>query len=216
MAAYDEQDWVNGSAGGTPVSAARLSHMEAGIASAQDTADDAEVAASAAQATADGLTAADVGALALTGGTVTGDVTVTGNETIQSGAGKAYRFRTNGSNLDLEGTGSDIFLSVWSGAAFNGTQQNYMRLESGAALLHLIGQVIFAASTFGAAVHTLDPATGVASLGGKNGLAAVKFCGFKATSGAPTTGTWAAGDVVLDSAGVWHLCSVSGTPGTWT
>jgi hypothetical protein len=65
-------------------------------------------------------------------------------------------------------------------------------------------------------VHTLDPTTGVASVGGKNGLTAVRLAGFKNSAGAPAAGTWEAGDVVLDSAGAWHLCSVGGSPGTWT
>jgi hypothetical protein len=58
--------------------------------------------------------------------------------------------------------------------------------------------------------------SGVVAAGSKNGLAGVRLAGFKATAGAPTTGTWAAGDVVLDSAGAWHLCTTAGTPGTWT
>jgi hypothetical protein len=57
---------------------------------------------------------------------------------------------------------------------------------------------------------------GVAAAGSKNGLTGVRLAGFKATSGAPTTDTWVAGDVVLDSAGAWHLCTAGGTPGTWT
>jgi hypothetical protein len=35
------------------------------------------------------------------------------------------------------------------------------------------------------------------------------------TSGAPTTGTWVANDVVLDLTGKWWLCTAGGTPGTW-
>ena len=62
----------------------------------------------------------------------------------------------------------------------------------------------------------IDPTTGVASLGGKNGLTAVRLAGLKDSAGAPTTGMWATGDVVLDSAGGWHLCSAGGSPGTWT
>jgi hypothetical protein len=65
-------------------------------------------------------------------------------------------------------------------------------------------------------VHKLDPVSGVASLGGKNGLTAIRFAGLKATAGAPTTGTWAAGDAVQDSVGAWWLCTASGEPGTWT
>lgn len=35
------------------------------------------------------------------------------------------------------------------------------------------------------------------------------------TTGAPTTGTWAAGDIAVDSAGNTYTCIVAGTPGTW-
>jgi len=35
------------------------------------------------------------------------------------------------------------------------------------------------------------------------------------TSGAPTTGTFAVGDYVVDQTGKMWVCSVSGTPGTW-
>ncbi len=149
--------------------------------------------------------------LPLTGGTVTGNVTVQG-----AGGTKSYGFRTSGSNLDLEGAGADIFLSVWSGAGATGTQRNYARLEAGAGLAHALGRWLFAAGAFdGTGVADLDPATGVAGLGAKNGLANIQFCGYKATSGAPTTGTWNAGDLVLDSTKTWRLCTVGGTPGTW-
>ena len=37
----------------------------------------------------------------------------------------------------------------------------------------------------------------------------------KATTGAPTTGTWVVGDVVADSAGAHWVCLTAGTPGTW-
>lgn len=150
--------------------------------------------------------------LPLTGGTVTGNVTVQG-----AGGTKSYGFRTNGSNLDLEGAGADIFLSVWSGAGATGTQRNYARFESGAGIAHALGRWLFAAGAFdGTGVADLDPSTGVAAVGAKNGLANIRLAGFKATAGAPTTGTWVAGDVVLDSAGAWHLCTTGGTPGTWT
>ena len=36
------------------------------------------------------------------------------------------------------------------------------------------------------------------------------------TAGAPTTGTWQAGDVVADQTGTFWICLAAGTPGTWT
>lgn len=68
----------------------------------------------------------------------------------------------------------------------------------------------------GTAVQELSAVTGVAVLGAKNGLAGVRVSGFKATPGAPDSGDWTAGDMVVDSAGIWHLCTAPGTPGTWT
>lgn len=54
------------------------------------------------------------------------------------------------------------------------------------------------------------------TLGGSNGMSNVQFHGRKTTAGAPASGTWAVGDLVIDSAGAWHLCTAAGTPGTWT
>jgi hypothetical protein len=151
----------------------------------------------------------------LTGATFTGDVTVNGaNLTVKRADNTgAYRFRVTGSGLDLEVAGLDVFISKWANADFTGAQSNVMRWE--AAGPHLIGRVQFGTGAFDD-VHDIDSGTGVAALGAKNGLSNVRLCGRKATAGAPTTGTWIAGDVVLDSAGAWHLCATGGTPGVWT
>jgi len=37
----------------------------------------------------------------------------------------------------------------------------------------------------------------------------------RSTSGAPTTGTWSTGTLILDSAGNLFICKAPGTPGTW-
>lgn len=37
----------------------------------------------------------------------------------------------------------------------------------------------------------------------------------KSTTGAPSTGTWAVGDLMQDSAGELYRCTAAGTPGTW-
>lgn len=146
------------------------------------------------------------------GGIVTGDVTI-------AGTGKAYRFRRSGSALDNEATGADWYISVWSGTAFDGTQRNYMRLESGAQILHLIGHIAFGTGAFDE-IHTIDAAGNAIFDGlvakGKNGLSDLRICGRKTTAGAPTSGTWLTGDAIIDSAGAWHLCTAGGTPGTWT
>ncbi|MGW2720849.1 hypothetical protein [Streptomyces sp. NPDC001492] len=151
----------------------------------------------------------------LAGATFTGDVAVNGaNLTVKRGDGTgAYRLRVTGGGLDFEIAGLDVFISKWANADFSGAQSNVMRWE--AAGPHLIGRVQFGTGAFDN-VHDIDSGTGVAALGKKNGLANIRLAGFKGTAGAPTTGTWTAGDVVLDSAGAWHLCTASGTPGSWT
>ena len=44
--------------------------------------------------------------------------------------------------------------------------------------------------------------------------AASRYAGATA-SGAPTTGTFAVGDYVVDQSGAMYVCTVAGTPGTW-
>jgi hypothetical protein len=151
----------------------------------------------------------------LTGAVFTGDVEIVGaNLTVKRADNTgAYRLRVTGGGLDLEIAGLDVFVSKWANADFTGAQSNVMRWE--AAGPHLIGRVQFGTGAFDD-VHDIDSGTGVAALGAKNGLANIRLCGRKATAGAPSTGTWTAGDTVLDSAGAWHLCTASGTPGSWT
>lgn len=153
--------------------------------------------------------------LARLGGVLTGSLTLDGgNVTIarHDGTG-AFRFRVTGGGLDQEIAGLDVIISHWSNADFTGTQAAVARWE--AAGPHLIGLTQFGTNPYDA-VHSIDAGTGIASLGAKNGLTNIRLAGFKGTAGKPTTGTWAAGDVVLDSAGAWHLCTAPGTPGTWT
>jgi hypothetical protein len=62
-------------------------------------------------------------------------LTVTGgNYLVQDAvsATKAYRFRTNGSSLDLDAAGSTLILSVYDNANFTGTQRIYMEFGQGA------------------------------------------------------------------------------------
>lgn len=98
---------------------------------------------------------------ALAGATFVGDVT------IEDTGVKGYRLRRSGSGLDLDGSGADLFLSIFSGTAFNGTQRTYMRLESGAQLGHLVGPWVWAATPFGDALIEGAPSStpGAATLG---------------------------------------------------
>jgi len=74
---------------------------------------------------------------------------------------KSYRFRTNGSNLDVEGAGADLFISVWSGADYTGTQRDKLRLESGADIVKAIDEWQFTDGPFGSTQHKIDGAGGV-------------------------------------------------------
>jgi hypothetical protein len=162
------------------------------------------------------VAAIENGTAFLAGLNVDGNAQVSNGNLTVTDFDKGYRFRVDGSALDLEATGADLIISNWSGDAFNGDQRSYARLSADALNTQWAGKFESVNALYGAAVHTLDPTTGVASVGGKNGLTAVRLAGFKNSSGAPAAGTWDTGDVVLDSAGAWHLCSSGGTPGTWT
>jgi hypothetical protein len=136
-----------------------------------------DLAGTAAAPTVPGL----AGKFNTTGGTISGDTVISGNLSANnltatgtsttagtllvanavSGANKAYRFRTNGTNLDWEVGGADLFMSVWSDAAFAATQRNYLRLESGTQLAHAIGTWNFTADPFGGANASINGSTGV-------------------------------------------------------
>ncbi|MFI1194092.1 hypothetical protein ACH4T9_12655 [Micromonospora sp. NPDC020750] len=66
------------------------------------------------------------------------------------------------------------------------------------------------------ATRVLAGLLGVRAGGSYNSLTAINWRGQRPTTGAPTSGTWTTGDVVLDSAGAVFLCTAGGTPGTWT
>lgn len=57
------------------------------------------------------------------------NLTVVGNFNVQNAGtlNKQYRFRTNGSGLDLESGGADIYISGWTGVNFSGTQHTWIR-----------------------------------------------------------------------------------------
>lgn len=161
------------------------------------------------------IAAVENGTAWLSGLNVAGNAQVSNGDLTVSDTNKGYRFRRSGSALDLEATGADLIVSNWSGTGFNGTQRAYDRYSADALNVQHAGKREYVSDLYGTVVHTIDPATGVAALGAKNGLANIRLCGQRTSSGAPTTGTWAAGDAVQDSDGAWWLCTVAGTPGTW-
>ncbi|MBD9700620.1 hypothetical protein IHE56_00645 [Streptomyces sp. ID01-12c] len=162
------------------------------------------------------VAAIENGTAFLAGLNVDGDAQVANGNLTVTDFVKGYRFRTDGDALDLEATGTDLVISNWSGSGFNGTQRSYARLSADALNTQWAGKFESVGALYGGAVHTLDPTTGIAGLGGKNSLTPIRLAGFKNSAGAPAAGTWVAGDVVLDSAGAWHLCTTGGEPGVWT
>jgi len=54
----------------------------------------------------------------------------------------------------------------------------------------------------------------VVNTGLPGATAASRYAG-ATTSGAPTTGTFAVGDFIVDQSGAMYVCTVAGTPGTW-
>ena len=184
------------------------------------------------QAQITGLTGALAALAPLAGATFTGNVTVQGYTTLQGGqfnsdvaafgdltligTGKRYRLRRSGSNLDFEGAGVDLILSVWQNPDFTGTQRSYFRFSSDAQNVQLAGPFESVSALYGGAVHKLDPTTGEALLGGKNGLTSIRIVGRTATAGPPASGVWATGDTVQDPTGALWICTAGGTPGTWS
>jgi hypothetical protein len=74
----------------------------------------------------------------------TDNLEVVGNSSVYSSDGsKAYRFRTSGVALDMEGAGSDLYLSSWTGAGFTGTQQTFLRGYIGSATNSYLDEGLF-------------------------------------------------------------------------
>jgi hypothetical protein len=82
---------------------------------------------------------------------------------------KSMRFRTNGGDIDVEGAGKSIFLSVWSAADYTGTQYNKLVLESGGNNTQAIGNWTFRPSGFGATHHNINGTAGGAAIFNEDG-----------------------------------------------
>lgn len=70
---------------------------------------------------------------------------------------KSYRFRTSGSNLDIDFSGTDAFLSTFSGADYTGTQRFKIRFEKDIEGGKFIGPWNFTDGPFGATTHYINP-----------------------------------------------------------
>ena len=129
---------------------------------------DATAKADAAQASAEANAEADAATKylnRLTGGTVSGDLTVDGANLTVNRADDlgAYRLRTTGGELDFEFSGKDLYLSRFVNPDFTGAQVNLMRLEPGG--VHLIGHTVMGTGAFDA-VFDFDTAAALATITG--------------------------------------------------
>lgn len=61
----------------------------------------------------------------------------------------------------------------------------------------------------------VETSTAFAPAGLAGAVAASRYAGATA-SGAPVSGTFAVGDIVVDQTGAFWICTTAGTPGTWT
>lgn len=97
------------------------------------------------------------GYLPLTGGTLTGDLTVDGANLSVMRADDlgGYRLRTTGGELDFEVAGKNLYLSYFANPDFTGAQTNLLRLEPGGP--HLIGHTVIGTGPFDA-VYDFNPA----------------------------------------------------------
>ena len=87
---------------------------------------------------------------------VAGDAQVAGGNLTVTDFTKGYRFRVDGSALDLEATGTDLIVSNWSGDGFNGTQRSYARLSADALNTQWAGKFEFVDALYGTVRHVLD------------------------------------------------------------
>lgn len=134
--------------------------------------------------------------------------------TVRRGDNSAgIRLRSSGGAVDFDKMNGDIIVGSFAGPGFTGTQTNLQRWRNNGTTL--VGLTEFGTTAY-AGEQAIDATAGVAKLGAKNGLSNIQLAGRRATAGAPTTGTWATGDEVHDSAGIRWLCTTGGTPGTWT
>ncbi|MFE0039424.1 collagen-like protein [Streptomyces sp. NPDC059015] len=94
------------------------------------------------------------------------DVNVNGGNLTVTDFAKGYRFRVDGSALDLEATGTDLIVSNWSGSGFNGTQRPYLRLSADAQNVQIAGKVEYVDNLYGATRHVLNGAANTAGFFG--------------------------------------------------
>lgn len=112
------------------------------------------------------VAAIEQGTAFLAGLNVDGDAQIANGNLTVTDFTKGYRFRVDGSALDLEATGVDLIISNWSGTGFNGTQRAYLRLSADAQNVQVAGKVEFVDALYGATRHVLDGAANTAGFFG--------------------------------------------------
>lgn len=118
---------------------------------------------------------------------------------------KSYRLRQSGGALDLDASGADLFVSVFSLVDFLGQQNTYLRLEAGSYIAHAGGVWQFGDGPNDTTVHTID---GVNNLIGLFGATPV---GRQTVAGERTTG--AALQSLLDGLEALGLITDTSTAG---
>ncbi|MFG3476461.1 hypothetical protein ACGF3K_14515 [Streptomyces sp. NPDC047980] len=112
------------------------------------------------------VAAIEQGTAFLAGLNVAGNAQVSGGNLTVTDFTKGYRFRVDGSALDLEATGTDLIVSNWSGSGFNGTQRPYLRLSADAQNVQIAGKVEYVDALYGATRHVLNGAANQAGFFG--------------------------------------------------
>lgn len=133
----------------------------------------------------------------------------------KTGWSSALRFRSTGGAVDIDKSNGDVVISSFVGTPEDtfepGTQTGLARLRADGVTLAAMTQ--FGNDQYGSQ-QSIDGAGFVANLGAKNGATNLKFAGYLDISGAPVTGTWATGEIVMTKTGLYR-CTAGGTPGTW-
>lgn len=127
---------------------------------------------------------------------------------------------SSGTQLEFKGNASAVDWIFGTDFGENGNN-NFFIQDSNNGLRQFMdssGRTVFGDSTATTVTAGSLETVGSIKVRGTNytGLGALNLTGVLSTVGSPTTGTYAVGDVVMDSAVNFYRCTVAGTPGTWT
>jgi hypothetical protein len=123
-----------------------------------------------------------------------------------------------GSQLEFKGNSAPVDWVLGTDYGANGGNNYFLQDGNGGLRLFVDGngRIVIGDYTAGAATNnSLDVVGSIRTRGTNYSLNPLNFCGHLTAPGAPTTGTYAVHDVVMDSIGIWYICTGAGTPGTW-